>query len=233
MEQEKKGIHSGHRARVKEEFRQKGLEHFPAHKVLELLLYYVIPRGDTNVIGHRLIDRFGSLSSVFDAPAELLKEVEGIGEESATLIKLMPAVMRAYLNDKTDSKNTLRSYEDAKEYIQYKFLGEDEECILLVCMAANGKILHSGWIGRGTSHSVELAPATVARAALRCGAVSVLLAHNHPDGFCNPSSSDLRTTSILFDELARVGVELVDHIITAPDGTYSMLEHGMFPAHRG
>lgn len=231
-ELEKNTIHAGHRARVKEEFRKQGLEHFPSHKVLELLLFYTMRRGDTNPTAHRLMDRFGSLSGVLDAPMEMLQEVEGVGLESATLIKLIPALLRAYLDDKVDAKNMLKSCEDAKEYVRHKFLGEEQECILLVCLAANGKVIHSSWVSQGTRRMVELSPAAVVRTALRCGAVKALLAHNHPDGLCNPSSRDLRTTSILFDELARVGVELVDHIITAPGGVYSMVEHGMFPAHR-
>lgn len=225
-------LHEGHRGRVKEEFRRKGLEHFSDHKILEMLLFYAVRQGDTNPVGHRLMDTFGSLSGVFDAPIELLMEVEGVGRESATLIKFIPAVMRAYLNDKTDAKNKLLGCEDAKEYVRYKFLGEEEECILLICLAANGKILYSNWIAQGTRQSVDLSPAQVVRTALRCGAMKALLAHNHPDGFCNPSSGDLRTTSILFDELSRVGVELLDHMIVAPDGVYSMVEHNMFPAHR-
>ncbi|MGI6403295.1 MAG: JAB domain-containing protein [Oscillospiraceae bacterium] len=231
-ERDKNAIHTGHRARVKEEFRRQGLEHFPGHKVLEFLLFYTIRRGDTNPTAHRLMDRFGSLSGVFDAPIELLQEVEGVGLESATLIKLIPALMRAYLDDKVDTKNMLKNYGDAKDYVRYKFLGEEQEKVLLVCMASNGKVIHSSWISQGTRRSVEFSPATVVRTTLRCGAVKALLAHNHPDGLCNPSSRDLRTTSILFEELARVGVELMDHIITAPDGVYSMVEHGMFPAHR-
>ncbi|HHY51806.1 MAG TPA: RadC family protein [Clostridiales bacterium] len=231
-ERDSTAIHAGHRARVKEEFRQKGLEHFPHHKVLELLLFYAIRRGDTNPTAHRLMERFGSLSGVFDAPMELLMEVEGVGLESATLIKLIPAIMRAYLDDKVDAKNMLKTCADAKEFVRYKFLGEEEERVLLVCMASNGKVIQSSWISQGTRRSVEFSPAAVVRAALRCGAVKALLAHNHPDGICNPSSRDLRTTSILFEELARVGVGLMDHIIIAPDGVYSMVEHGMFPAHR-
>lgn len=232
-ERETNTLHAGHRARVKEEFRKQGLEHFPRHRVLELLLFYTMRRSDTNPVAHRLMDRFGSLSGVFDAPIELLQEVEGVGLESATLIKLVPELLRAYLDDKADVKHMIKSCEDAKEYVRHKFLGEEQECVLLVCLAANGRMLHSSWISRGTRQSVELSPAVVVRTALRCGAVKALLAHNHPDGLCNPSSRDLRTTSILYDELARVGVELTDHIIVAPGGVYSMVEQGMFPAYRG
>ena len=79
------GIHDGHRARKKAQFRQHGLDGFADHEALELLLYYAIPRKDTNEIAHRLLQKFGSLQNVFAAPAEELAKVDGVGESAALL----------------------------------------------------------------------------------------------------------------------------------------------------
>ncbi|MBO2528099.1 MAG: hypothetical protein CW335_08050, partial [Clostridiales bacterium] len=70
-------VHDGHRSRKKEQFRNHGLDAFADHEVLELLLYYAVPRRDTNPIAHRLMERFGSLDAVFSAPIEELEKVEG------------------------------------------------------------------------------------------------------------------------------------------------------------
>ena len=71
-------VHEGHRQRKKEQFREHGLDAFADHEALELLLYYAIPRQDTNPIAHRLIERFGSLEGGFSAPAYELQKVEGV-----------------------------------------------------------------------------------------------------------------------------------------------------------
>ena len=89
-------MHENHRERVKNRFLSEGLDHFDAHNVLELLLFYSIPQKDTNEIAHLLIDRFGSLSAVLDAPFEDLIETPGIKEHSALLLKLIPALSRRY-----------------------------------------------------------------------------------------------------------------------------------------
>lgn len=222
--------HEGHRERVKREFRENGLAHFADHKILETLLFFSVPRADTNVIGHRLMERFGSISGVFDAPYELLLETDGVGEQSATLIKLVSAIIRSYMDDHTTQNNVINSPETAKEYMQYKFLCEPVECIYLACMGHNGKVLFCSRISEGTPETVQIVPADVVKLALRANAVQAVLAHNHPNGICNPSSRDLRATSILYDELRRVDVKLIDHIIVAPDGVYSMKENNMFPA---
>lgn len=57
-----KNIHSGHRQRLKNRFLADGLRSFNEINTLELLLFYAVPRKDTNPIAHRLLDRFGSLS---------------------------------------------------------------------------------------------------------------------------------------------------------------------------
>ncbi len=146
---ENKHLHGGHRKRVKEEFRGAGLEHFSRHRVLELLLFYAVPQGDTNPVAHRLIERFGSLSAVLDAPIELLTEVTGVGLESATLLKLVLALAKAYLEDKANAKSMLKTAGDAKEFVVNKFLGAETEKLLLVCLGANGKVLFTDWLASG------------------------------------------------------------------------------------
>ena len=68
--------------------------------MLELLLFYAIPQGDVNTVAHALMDRFGSLSGVFDAPLEELKRVPGVGEHTAVLIKMIPSVAGRYVSDR-------------------------------------------------------------------------------------------------------------------------------------
>lgn len=73
-------IHDGHRARLRATFVENGLDGFNELNSLELLLFYAIPRRDTNELAHTLLDRFDSLDGVFDASLYELMSVEGIGE---------------------------------------------------------------------------------------------------------------------------------------------------------
>ena len=94
MAEKSKNPHERHRERIRETFRKTGIENMPEHSVLELLLFYSVPRKDTNELAHRLIDTFGSLSRVLDAPYERLMEVDGIGDSSALLLSSIPALCR-------------------------------------------------------------------------------------------------------------------------------------------
>ena len=87
-------VHDGHREKMRRRFLDTGLTGFADHEVLELLLYYAIPRRDTNPIAHALMERYGSLSAVLTAPAEDLQKVEGIGKSAAVLLQLAPLLVR-------------------------------------------------------------------------------------------------------------------------------------------
>ena len=225
----KKQMHAGHRKRVKEEFRKLGLGHFPPHKVLEMLLFYSIPQGDTNEIGHRLMESFGSLPDVLDAPIELLVRTPGIGPESATYIRILGDVIGRYTQEKSRPPKAIRNISQAKDFMRHKFFGESAECVYLACLGSNGKVLYSEKVSRGTGQNVNIMPGEIVRVAVICSAVKIILAHNHPNGICNPSREDLHTTKLICDQVRHVNIELMDHIIVAPDGVCSMAESNMLP----
>lgn len=80
-------LHKNHRARLRGRYQSEGLDGFEDHMILELLLFQAIPRVDTNPIGHRLLERFGSPENVFSATVEELCEVDGVGPKTAEMLR--------------------------------------------------------------------------------------------------------------------------------------------------
>ena len=216
----------GHRQRLKKRFYKEGLGHFAPHNVLELLLFYCIPRKDTNNIAHSLLKRFGSFSSVVEAPLEELMKVEGVGENTAVFLKMIPQICSYYLGDKTASKKQITSTAEAGEYLWPKFLGKTKENVYLICMDTNGKVLFSDFIMEGSVTMASITARSVAEITLRVGAVQVILAHNHPRGFALPSPQDIYVTRTLHKSLEAVGILLADHIIVSNEDFVSMAESG-------
>ena len=120
--------HTGHRARVRARFLREGLDAFEDHNALELLLFYAVPQRDTNELAHKLINAFGSLSAVFDAPVQSLMQVGGISENTAVLIKLIPAMYGKYARSKQNPDTLfLKSAEAAGAYFTSLFAGKSTE----------------------------------------------------------------------------------------------------------
>lgn len=219
-------IHEGHRKRMKERFMKSGLDDFAPHNVLEFLLFYSIPRGDTNPIAHRLIDAFGSLSGVFDATPEELMKVSGVGESTAILISMIPQMARKYLEDKADAVNVVGGCGDIGAYLLPKFVGRTNEALMMVSIDNKNKVISCSVVAEGTVDSAKVSRRKVMEEAMKVKATRVILAHNHPRGVAVPSAEDVAMTREIGRLFAQVGIELVDHIIIADDDYVSMVASG-------
>ena len=220
--------HSGHRARMRKRFLDHGLDNFDDHNALELLLFYALPRKDTNALAHGLMRRFGSLDAVFDAPVEELMAVEGMGQSAAALIRLVPALGRRYRMRRDEPGQILRDTEAAGRYLVPRFLGERDECVLLVCLDAKMKLLACQELGRGDVRHTGLNLRKLAETALSRNAAAVILAHNHVSGVALPSPEDRETTARAWQLLQTLNVELIDHIIVGGDDFVSLKDDGFF-----
>lgn len=222
-------VHDGHRQRKKEQFRMHGLDAFADHEVLELLLYYAIPRRDTNPVAHRLMERFGSLDGVFSATVEELEEVEGVGKNAATLLALWMPLYRRVRTKPKAKETVLNSTEQAGQYFMDLFFGMRREELYEACLDAKGKLLACCRIAEGGVDAVNISTRRLVENALKCGASAVILAHNHPSGIALPSPDDNTTTLAVWDALRAVGIPLIDHIIVADEDYVSLHDNGLLP----
>ncbi|MCL1975323.1 MAG: hypothetical protein FWG61_04080 [Firmicutes bacterium] len=221
-------IHSGHRLRLKKRYLDEGLEFFSEHQVLELLLYYALPRTDTNVLAHGLIDHYGSLAAVLEADYEDLRRQNGLGDHAALLLNLLPYLWRYYQLSRDNRQ--IKIIHDHKELAAFAvalFTRQDKEAFYLICLDAQNKVLRIVKMNEGGLDSVHIKARTVAEAALRYKAKSVVLAHNHPAGSLKPSAGDIETTNLLIALLNALDIGVQDHIIVANGKYFSFVEKGI------
>ncbi|MCC6812137.1 MAG: DNA repair protein RadC [Deltaproteobacteria bacterium] len=217
----------GHRQRLRDRFATSGLSAFEDHEVLELLLTYAVPRKDVKPLAHALLDRFGSLSNVLDAPVADLTKVEGIGEMGATLLHMMPALTRRYLRDRWGHKPQLNTKEDLARFAVDELATATNEVFLLVLLTHENHVLRSLPLHEGSLASAPVYPRLVVEAALRHHAAKVVLAHNHPGGVAQPSDEDVSITQTLVRVFDALSIPIVDHFVVAGPRTFSMADAGL------
>lgn len=227
-----KSIHTGHRQRLKERFRQEGLDSFDELHVLELLLFYAIPQGDTNPLAHELLKRFGSLTGVLEAKREELEQVKGLGEHSVTLLRLVTELSRYYAVQRMSMERVLPTLEKCGEYLVPFFIGQREETVYLLCLDGKCKVLACRKLGQGGVNSVGVPIRRVVETALNTNASSVILAHNHPSGLALPTTEDVQVTKKVATALDLVGVRLADHVIVADQDFVSLTDSGLYNPER-
>ena len=224
---EEPGVHSGHRQRLKDQFLTYGMDPIHDVNVLELVLFYAIPRQDTNPIAHRLLSTFGSLAAVFDASVDELTGKGGLSKNAATLIKLIPAAARRQQLSRASSNQILDSTQKCGDYLVPFFFGAVQEEVYMLGLDAKCKLLGCVKLSSGSINSAGLSIRRVVESALSMKASSVVLAHNHTSGIAVPSQEDIRTTHSIAHALDLVGVYLADHVVVADEDYVSMAESGL------
>ena len=228
MKQEKE-LHEGHRERMRKRAINEGLTGFEPYQLLELLLFYGIPRVDTNQIAHKLIDTFGSFSRVLDAPIEELRRVSGIGENAAILLKLLPQFCEQYYLDRVEvsSPEKTQTLESLANLAMARLCGETNERVLIICLDIGGHILYFGDLVEGSRDEVSIGVRVVAETALRYRASHVVLVHNHPCHIATPSHQDQTQTYAIYRALEGISINLLDHIVISNGEYFSMRSSGM------
>lgn len=218
----KSNPHAQHRKRLRKQFIESHLQSFHDHQKLELLLFFAIPVKDTNELAHTLLEKYGSLSRVFDAPYADLVSTPGIGENTAVLIKLVQEMAGAYLDDKTAEGTILNSTEAIANYVRYKFLEKQTEEMLILCLDCKKKLIHSEYMAKGTVNAAAINKRIAAEIALMHHASSIVLVHNHPQGLALPSTDDVATTKAIAGALKLLGIKVDDSVVVSADDVVSI-----------
>jgi len=191
-----------------------------------------VPRLDTNPVAHNLMKRFGSLSAVLEADPKDLASVEGVGENAAAFLSMIPQITRRYFHDRVrHSRKHLNNSESAAEYLIPLMAGRAEEVFYVICLDSQLRVLYPALISKGTVKDALVHPRHVAEAAVRHKASSVILAHNHPAGSVKPSAHDHKLTRSLVQALGGINVQVLDHVIVAGELIYSFSREGTLPVY--
>lgn len=226
-------MHEGHRERLKQQFKNNNysIDKWQEHNILELLLFYSVPRVDTNETAHKLLDRFGSLAGVLDASPDALLSVDGVGNNSVVFLKLLPQIFSVYVEQKLKEDKTKTDMTDIdarKGFFIPKFFGYSYEAVLVACLDNKNRITACDKLFSGSVNVSQVNLRLIIEFAIRNSAAGLIIAHNHPEGTAAPSYCDILLTKQLNDALFPFNIKLLDHIIVAENDATSLRELNQF-----
>jgi DNA repair protein RadC len=213
-----------HRKRLRERFQRAEAKGLHDYELLELLLTYAIPRRDVKPIAKDLLKRFGSLSGVLDAERQELEAVPDVGPISATLIRLVKELAGAYLAEKMKHKDLLSSPQAVVDFARVKLSGLPREALMVIYLNIKNEALDYETLHEGTVDRVTVYPRRIIEAALSHHAAGLILVHNHPSGYPEPSGEDKRLTRAIAEAARTIDLHVIDHIIVGRDSYYSFRE---------
>lgn len=218
-------IHSNHRQRMRERVIKDGYENFALHEILEVLLYYSIPRGDTNELAHRLLDRFGSFHGITDASVDELTSVDGIGEQSAVFLKMIPELLKRYAYELDDHSYIFNSLSKVGRYISRRFIGLDHERLYMMMFNNRMNLIDCVVVSEGSVNASDVPLRIINEKLVTKKASCFILAHNHPNGVSVPSDSDKNFTEVIRSVFDNFNAPLIEHLVIAGYNYYPILRH--------
>ena len=219
----------GHRKRLRERFLQSGFAGFAEHERIELLLTLPIPRSDVKQQAKALLEQFGGLRGVLDAPLAELQSVDGIGEVAAISLKVIREAATLYLLETSEEALVLNEPEKLSDFWRMRIGHLKHEVFAVAYLDSAYRLLRDGVdiLQEGTIDRAAVYPRRVVEAALRCQAAALVLAHNHPNGNVDPSEHDKLVTRAISLAAETIGLRIVDHLIVSASETFSFRKAGL------
>ncbi|HOD34686.1 MAG TPA: DNA repair protein RadC [Syntrophales bacterium] len=227
MSERKRQQDRGHRQRLKKRYSQSGIDTLHDYEVLELLLFYVIPRKDTKVLAKNMLGRFGSLKKLMDADPKEIEALPGIGAQTALLIGLVRDLGALYLREKAMETPQISSTGALLDYCMASMGGLKDERFSVIYLNAQNRIIRTEVIQEGIVNQAVVYPRKILEKALKHRASAVILVHNHPSGHIRPSEADIRLTRTLQDTARVLDILIHDHIIVGENRYFSFREEGL------
>lgn len=207
-------VHEGHRERLRNRF-IAAPDSFEDHELLELLLFYAIPRKNTNETAHILLERFGSIKGIIDAGLPALKSIDAIGDSSAVFFRAIAEALIRYERCECQNISPVESYASSSKFLKSLFVGTENEITYIILLDSSKNLITCEKIAEGYSCGNVMSMRELTTLALNNNAACAILAHNHPGGKAIPSGEDIYATNVIKTTLNTLGITLLEHFIVA------------------
>lgn len=220
----------GHRERMRSKYLEEGAGAFHDYQLLEMALFYSIPQKDVKGLAKRLIEEFGSLENVLGASPQQLMRINGVGERTAVLLRLMRDINKSAAKTRMNYKE-ITNYEMALDYFKNMFELEENEKFAVLFFDNKNKPVFSKILSEGIVNTTQVPIRLMTQYAIDSNASNIMIAHNHPHGSAKPSAADIEVTLNIRNFMKTIGVRLIDHIIVGETeilSMRSMMEYNTF-----
>ncbi|TAE32416.1 MAG: JAB domain-containing protein [Alphaproteobacteria bacterium] len=219
---------SGHRSRLRDRFLERGSDSLADYELLEMALFAAKPRGDVKPLARMLIKEFGSFAGVIRATPQALRAMDGVGDAVIASLKVIEAsCVRILSNDLHTDRPIINSWSALLDYCQLTMSHQPREEFRVFFLTSKNTLIKDEVQHTGTIDHTPVYPREIVKRALELGAVSLILAHNHPSGDPSPSKTDIDLTKMLADAACPFNIRIHDHVIIGKNKHYSFKQCGL------
>lgn len=212
---------------MREKLLTRGPDALADYELLEMLLFFAMPKGDTKPLAKALINRFGSFANVLAAPQQELMATRGLGTHSVSALKLVQASALRLARAEVMERPVLGKWDQLMDYLTAVMAREKVEQFRVLFLDTKNRLLADEAQARGTVNHTPVYPREVVRRALALHATALILVHNHPSGDPSPSRADIEMTAEIRKAGEILSIALHDHVIIGRGAWFSFRREGL------
>lgn len=209
--------------RPRERLEKLGAKHLSTAELTAILLRTGKKGESAVLLAQKLLVRFGGLRGIACAELTELAELSGVGKTKAIGLKAALEFGRRATQENGTEKIILNSPDAVFSLYREEMRHKDREVLVALHLDTKRQLLAEETVSVGTLNSSLVHPREVFRRAIKNGAASIILLHNHPSGDPTPSPEDREVTQRIDAVGKLVGISLIDHLIFG-DGKYVSLK---------
>jgi DNA repair protein RadC len=213
----------GHRKRLRERLLKSGEDAMADYELLEMVLFWSHPRGDTKPIAKALLKKFGTLANIFAASNEDLKKVTGVGESTVAVLRLTHAMTLRLSKAELLERPLLMNSDQLIRYCRLKIKDPKVEQFHIFFLDKKHQFLADEIHQVGTVDHAAVYPREIIKKALEHGSSKILMVHNHPSGDATPSKADIDLTRHIAEIGEKLGIQVNDHLVLG-NGVYTSMK---------
>lgn len=217
----------GHRERLRKKLLECSGDVFADYELLELLLTIAIPRRDVKPLAKELLNKFSTFAGVINASQSDLLKINGIGETTVAMFKIIKLSMTKALKDKVQEGSIISNWQELINYCQLNIGNKQTEEFHVLYLDTKCQLIKDETHSTGTINTSSVYPREILKRVLDIGASSIIIVHNHPTGDTAPSNADINITRKIKESLKTIDVPLHDHLIVGKGNYFSFKSLGL------
>jgi len=216
-----------HRKRLRDRYLNLGIDNLQPYEIIELFLTFVIPQKDVKPSAKAAMEKFGSIKGFFDAADEELVKIPFFKNKALTLRRFIKEIALLYQKQQAEQTSISVTRDNLIEYCKNKLRTQQNEEFWLLSLNSKNALIKEEQISKGLINKTTVYPRQVLERAIKNGAHSILLLHNHTNGNPIPSKQDITITKSIDIPAKILNITVYDHWIVADDKFFSLKENNL------
>ncbi|MBB65262.1 MAG: hypothetical protein CMO81_09385 [Waddliaceae bacterium] len=213
--------------RPRERLLHYGAEALSSTELLAIILGSGSKEKSVLQLAQELLGAFSSISELSDSSIAELCRIKGIGPAKAIALKAAFALGMKAAKQSIPPRYLVEHPVHAYYLLKDELEKEKKEVFVVVLLDCKGSVIRYERVSVGTLSSTLVHPREVFAPAVRHGAASMILAHNHPSGDPSPSEEDFTVTTRLIEAARVLGVPIQDHLVIGRGRYVSLRQEGV------